>query len=259
MPSEIARVEPGHVVTVESPLSQTLALVKNLARDPAVTADKIDALLRAAAVFSAEEARLEFNEALARIQPRLPVIEKNGAISFEDKKGIVHNTPFATYEDIQAAILPVLSPEGFSLSFSSEPVQGGIQYAGTLKHRRGHSETSKMVLPADTSGSKNALQAVGSTMAYASRYLTRNLLNLQIRRGAPGTDTDGSSAHYVSDAQLNKIEEFIELCKMTPAERDAFCVYMDVKMTGDIKERDFDKAVTQLRDFFRRKKAAPHA
>jgi hypothetical protein len=39
-----------------------------------------------------------------------------------------------------------------------------------LSHELGHSEETTMTLPLDTSGSKNNVQAVGSSTSYGKRY-----------------------------------------------------------------------------------------
>lgn len=255
--TDLVRAEAGHVVTIESPLNQTLALIGTLARDPGMTAEKLEVLLKAAERFDDKEAQQQFNDAVARIQPLLPAIEKNGAITYgEGAKA--RNTPYALLEDVQTALLPILAPEGLSLSFSSEETPTGkTQYVGYLKHRRGHTAVARIVLPPDDSGQKNKAQQVISSASLAKRELARSLLNLRWK----GKDTDGSTAHYVSDEQLAKIEEAIEKCKMTQGERASFEQFMGVAMTGDIPARDFEKALTQLRDFHRRKfpKEKPNA
>ena len=46
----------------------------------------------------------------------------------------------------------------------------------------GHKEEAELVLPADVSGGKNPVQAVGSSLSYGQRYVTKLLLNLASRR-----------------------------------------------------------------------------
>ena len=60
---------------------------------------------------------------------------------------------------------------------------------GVLRHEAGHKEEAELVLPADVSGGKNPVQAVGSSLSYGQRYVTKLLLNLASRR--LGEDDDG--------------------------------------------------------------------
>jgi hypothetical protein len=55
-------------------------------------------------------------------------------------------------------------------------------------HRGGHSEEATKFYPADTSGSKNAIQAIGSSISYGKRYTASALLNLTSRK----EDDDGA-------------------------------------------------------------------
>ena len=59
-----------------------------------------------------------------------------------------------------------------------------------LSHREGHSEETTLTLDADKSGSKNAVQAVGSSISYGQRYAAVALLNITTR----GMDDDGENA-----------------------------------------------------------------
>ncbi|HET9820175.1 MAG TPA: ERF family protein, partial [Rhodanobacteraceae bacterium] len=54
----------------------------------------------------------------------------------------------------------------------------------------GHREETSITLPADTSGSKNAVQAVASSTSYGKRYTAGALLNLT----SHGEDDDAFSA-----------------------------------------------------------------
>src|SRR5690606_4042351 len=49
---------------------------------------------------------------------------------------------------------------------------------GVLLHKAGHREETTIKLPADSSGNKNAVQAVASSVSYGKRYAAGALLNL---------------------------------------------------------------------------------
>lgn len=132
------------------------AMLQKALENPEIGADTITKLLDASERQLKIQREIEFNEALARVQPKLPFIEKTS-------KG--HNTTYAKYESIQEVVRPIYSDEGFSISYTSKR-EGEIEtYYGTLSHKAGHSKTAEISLPADTSGSKNAIQAKGSTLS----------------------------------------------------------------------------------------------
>ena len=64
---------------------------------------------------------------------------------------------------------------------------------GILSHRDGHREETTLTLPYDSSGSKNSVQAAGSSYSYGRRYATLMLLNIS-SRAPQDMDDDGRAA-----------------------------------------------------------------
>jgi hypothetical protein len=173
---------------------------------------------------------------MARLQPKLPRIEKKGRIDFvSNKTGERQTTPFARYEDIDAAIRPLLSDEGFSLSFDTEWGADGVTARGTLSHRAGHARTATIRLPLDSSGSKNSLQAMGSTVSYAKRYLVGMLLNIV----TVGEDTDGNLPAPVTAEEAAELRAALE---RTQSDEARFCRMLGVETLEDLQQRDIGKA-----------------
>ena len=179
-------------------------VIERAAADPSVDLDRLDRLSRVYERMVAREAETRFNAALVKLQPQLPVLEERGEIT--DLNGKLRAT-YATWEDTVDAIRPLLARHGFSLTFRPGRSAGGVPVVtGVLRHRAGHKEEAGIELPADASGDKNPVQAVGSTMSYGQRYVTRMLLNLTSR----GEDDDGAVAG-LSGAELSLISEINSL------------------------------------------------
>ena len=199
---DIERPASRHVATqrataVASAPASALTMMEmamRAASDPATDVAKIKAILDMVLELRAQEAEASFNRALAKLQPGLPIIKKNGRIEILDKasKEVIQSTKFAKWEDIHAAIMPILNKNGFSLSFrpSVEDGTGKIVTTGVLRHKDGHREEAAITLPHDSSGSKNAVQAVGSTLSYGQRYAAKMLLNFRTE----GDDDDAAAA-----------------------------------------------------------------
>lgn len=166
------------------PVDATASMFERLARDPSVDVAKIERLVQMQERAQARVAEAEFNTSLAAMQADLPVVGERGGI--KDRAGNVQST-YALWEDVNRAILPHLKQHGFSLSFRQETTENGICVTGVLAHRGGHSERTSITLPADTSGSKNAVQSVGSSVSYGKRYTAGMLLNIT----SCGEDDDG--------------------------------------------------------------------
>lgn len=164
-----------------------ISMIERAARDPAVDIDKMERLFQMHERAVERQARAAYASALAELQPQLPAVGERGGIT--NNSGAVTST-YALWEDINAAILPILSKHGFAISFrTGRSPEGQITVTGVLSHRLGHSEETTLALPVDSSGSKNSVQAVGSSTSYGKRYTAAALLNLTTR----GEDDDGQA------------------------------------------------------------------
>ena len=152
---------------------------------------------------------------MAAMQSDIPSIAERGAIVVNGQK----RSDYATFEDINDVIKPIMQTHGFAITFKVENVPAGLSVTGILMHRAGHRESTTMLLPLDTSGSKNAVQAVGSSTSYGKRYVMSALLNLTTR----GEDDDGHAAvptATVTSVQAAGITALLDRC--TQKTRDWF-------------------------------------
>lgn len=223
----------------EQPAS-LLQVIAGAASDPRVDVAKMEQLLGMQERLARRDAEVQFNAAMARLQPRLPRILKRGKIEFRGT-----SQPYARYEDIDEAIRPLLAAEGFAITFGTGPApnSGGIQVTATLAHVAGHSRTESIALPYDTSGSKNSIQAVGSATSYGKRYLTGMMLNIV----TVGEDDDANKFSCIDERQQNTILDMFAAADMDPASESKFKEWMGVKELGDIRKIDYEKAMRALR------------
>jgi hypothetical protein len=219
-----------------------LRVINRAAADPEIDFDRLDRLLGAYERTLAREAEAKFNAAFAKLQPRLPVLDELGQIEGPD--GEVQAT-YATWEDTVDAIRPILARCGFSLSFKTGPASAGfLTVVGVLRHEGGHKEEAELKLPADTSGGKNPVQAVGSTVTYGQRYVAKMLLNLTSR----GDDDDGAAAGETS-AELSAIVEINGL-----TDRSAFLAWKRANraLLGELPLAGFQRVIARYSERLRR-------
>jgi hypothetical protein len=217
-----------------------LEVIARAARDPNVDIDKMERLLEMQERVHARQSKASYYEALAAMQPNLPVISERGGI--KDRNGNVQST-YALWEDVNEAIRPLLAEHGFSLSFRVKRSDGEITVTGVLAHRDGHSEETELSLPSDTSGSKNAVQAVGSSTSYGKRYTAFALLNITTQ----GEDDDGAGAgrdRTVDDGQLVLLQG---LAGAVGADLIRFCKVFNIPSLRDLPAARYGDAVRQLR------------
>lgn len=202
-------------VTPISNDTSIMAVISRAATDPACDIDKLERLMAMHERMQARDAQAEFNAAMAAMQSDIPSIAERGAIVVNGQK----RSDYATFEDINDVIKPIMQTHGFAITFKVENVAAGLSVTGILMHRAGHREETTMLLPLDTSGSKNAVQAVGSSISYGKRYVMSALLNLTTR----GEDDDGHAAvptANVTTVQAVGITALLDRC--TEKTRDWF-------------------------------------
>ena len=233
----VERQESALAAQTES--TTIMQVIQRAAADPQCDIEKMERLMAMHERMQAVNAQASFNAAMAEMQCELPSIAERG-------KG--HGTVrYATLEDINDVIKPIMQKHGFAVSFKVEHAQAGISVTGILMHRQGHREQTTMLLPTDTSGSKNAVQAVGSSTSYGKRYVLCALLNISTR----GEDDDGYAATPVAsitDQQAKSIRAMMEKCK--PETQAGF-----ISIHGepeDIPKASYDKALAQLTKAYRR-------
>lgn len=160
---------PRDSMTVQAEGATILAVISRAAADPATDVEKMERLMAMYERMEDRRARSEFAADLAEMQDSLPSIGERG--------NAAGRYTYALWEDINAAIKPILKQHGFALSFRTD-FTDGIAVTGVLSHRSGHREETTIKLPADNSGNKNAVQAVASSVSYGKRYTAGALLNL---------------------------------------------------------------------------------
>jgi hypothetical protein len=217
------------------PTDQLLSIIERVAMSPNADIAKLEKMLEMQERVLARNARMAFASDLARMQADMPEISQNGAI--------VHNgraiSKYAKFEDINEAVKPVLQKHGFAVSFRIKQPEGKIEVTAILSHRDGHSEETSMLLPADTSGAKNAVQAQGSSVAYGKRYAMCALLNITSR----GEDDDGAATDKIDTEQAATLDTLIV---NTGADRKAFLGYFKVDDIRNLKASQYHDALGML-------------
>lgn len=236
-------------VAISAPVSEAVALIQVIERaalNPNVDIDKMERLIEMQERVMARNSKGAYAAALASMQAELPVIAERGKIIVRDKSNqekIIQSTSYALWEDINEAIKPALAEHGFALSFRTGIAPDGkLTVTGILSHRDGHSEETTMALPHDSTGSKNAVQAVGSSTSYGKRYTASALLNITSR----GEDDDGSAAIAATSISDDQVAELDRLIKTVGADKARFLAYLQVERLDALPAKKFDSAVTIL-------------
>lgn len=173
-----------------------VAMIERVVMDPDIPIEKLERMLDLKERHDAQSAKAAFAEAFATASEQFPDIPLNG-------KG--HNgKKYALLKDITRLTRPILSAHGLALTFSID-TGDRIKVTAELMHKSGHTKSTSIDLPADNSGSKNAVQAVGSSQTYGQRYTAQAILGLSL---GDDTEDDGGAA---GGNQTVSAEQFITL------------------------------------------------
>jgi ERF superfamily protein len=223
-----------------------LQTILGAARDQSVSVEKLERLFELHQKMVKDAARTAYYAALSRVQAKLPRITKEGHAVVEKDGRVIRDTPFARYEDIDKQIRPILADEGFAVSFNTRPGGGLTLFVCELSHCEGHSEERSLPLPVDQSGGKNAIQAMGSSVSYAKRYLLGMHLNII----TVGEDDDGNGGQTISKEQVDFLRKELasftkpgEAAELAARREGAFLRYLKVETFEAIPASAFQTAV----------------
>jgi hypothetical protein len=159
-------VEPAHMPAIQPQITPMQML--NMAVQQGADVEKMAQLLALQERWEANEARKAFVAALNAFKADAPQIIKTREVSFgAGKTAYKHAIAGVASEQIGEALAKV----GISHRWDVLQSDGGkIKVTCILTHALGHSERVAMEATADSSGSKNSIQAIGSTVSYLQRY-----------------------------------------------------------------------------------------
>lgn len=235
MPDQDLTVRQEQALATHRPADMMQA-ISRAAMDPTVDVAKMQALLDMAERMQATAARVEYQAALARIQAKLPRIGKDGAIIVANQV----RSRYAKLETIDRVIKPFLAEEGLAFSFDTKPLDGKLMMEGKLSHREGHSDVKYVPLTLDTSGSKNATQATGSTISYGQRYLIKMFLNIV----EEGEDQDGEQP--LEPISQDQVIVITDLARATHANVDKLLEWVGASTIAEIPANKYGQVIAAL-------------
>ncbi len=143
----------------------------------------------------ANEAKKAYVVAMAAFKANPPKILKDKNVNYPTSKGTT-DYHHATLGNVTTCINTTLSEHGLTASWVTSQDNGAVKVTCKITHIMGHSEETSLTAPPDSTGSKNAIQAIGSTVTYLQRYTLLALTGL-----ATYEDDDGAGADK-KDADL---------------------------------------------------------
>lgn len=250
--NEIVVAAPDHIVpTPTAPLTPMEILARAVERGADV--DTLEKLMGLQERYEERQARKAFDEAMADAKAKIPPIKKNRRVGYDSKKAEAGRTEYSheDFAEIARVVNPILSSHGLTYRFRTDsPSDGPVSVTCIISHRMGYSEENTLSAPRDSSGSKNNIQAVGSTVTYLQRYTLKAALGIAAENDDDGQGAGGADAQPVTDEQLLELQTLVST---TGADTAKFCRYMRVESLADITQARFQEAVSALKANAKRK------
>jgi len=224
MDSEIRQVDSQPV----TPMS-----LVQIAVEQGADIDKLEKLMAMQERWEANEARKAFNVAVSTFRAGCPSIQKTRA---------AHNSKYAGLAETISQIKSLMESCGLSHSWRTEQTGSAVSVTCKLTHVMGHSEETTLTAEPDKSGSKNSIQAIGSSVTYLQRYTLFSIL------GIASTDQDddgaGASTERITDDQALEIEGIIDERKKNKAK---FLEYFKISNVCELPSDQFGRAMSALK------------
>ena len=214
----------------------TPAMLLSMAIDQGADLDRLEKLMLLQERWESTNARKAYSQAMAGFKANPPEIEKDRKVAFGNTK-----YSHATLGNVTDKINSALSQHGLSAGWTTKQEGKSVTVTCRITHVLGHYEETSLTADLDTSGAKNSIQALGSTITYLARYTVLALTGLATK----DQDNDGAgTVEYISDKQLSTICDLINGKDIDQAK---FLKYMGCETLEQIQASDFNKAINSLK------------
>lgn len=267
MTTDVSKFEPGPIQHVPKPSSNAVAInpmgLIQLAVEQGAEIEKLERLMDLRERWEAAEAKKAYDEAMAKFRAECPRITKNHTVDFTTKNNGRTTYKHATLDNICNTINPILGRYGLSYSWETEQNGGIISVTCIISHAMGHVGPGvKLSSGLDSTGNKNGIQQIGSTVTYLQRYTLQSALGLSTENDdddgrAAGIQPDVSAAPaaepaqrgYITDHQIADLRKAITVAGIT---EEKFCSMANIQEIGDLDPTRFDAAKARLQQIAQR-------
>lgn len=201
----VTKLSAQELAPVQDQQAALLQVIARAAADPQVDIDKMERLLAMQERVMERNAEAAFNEAMRAAQADMRQVAT-------DANNPQTRSRYATYAAIDAALRPVYTQHGFSISFGTgDAPEGYVRVLAYVSHVGGHTRQYKADMPADGKGAKGGdvmtkTHAFGAGTSYGMRYLLKMIFNVAVGE----YDLDGNDpapSREVPSALLEKARE----------------------------------------------------
>jgi hypothetical protein len=165
--------------------------------------------------WEANESKKAFEDAFSKFKANAPTIIKTKKVSFANSKGDKTEYNHAELDKITDILDEALRGYGIIKTWKTSDANGRTTVTCILKGYGHTEEGSTLSGPSDTSGGKNNIQAIGSTVTYLQRYTLLTTCGIAATSKDDDGKTEGMSEEAITDycIQMQDCSSMAELQK----------------------------------------------
>lgn len=193
-------------------------------------------------------AKKSFLAAISNFQNDVPEIKKTKTVDYGAGKA---KYKFADIADIDKAIKAPMKKNGLSKRWEVKDETDKLIVTCIISHVDGHSETTTMSAPKDTSPGKNEIQMRASAITYLKRYTMTSALGIT----TADDDVDGVTKKQETKQEVPQSIKDELLLMTTVAEFDKYCLKNCKEF---LKVPEFRNYSSPIRKKLAKKEASTH-
>ena len=185
------------------------------------------------------ESKKAYTQAMTAFKANPPKINKDKKVQYKNT-----NYSHASLGNVTDKINTALAEHGLSAAWKTKQEQTGVTVTCTITHKMGYSENTSLTAGADNTGSKNSIQALGSTISYLQRYTILSLTGLATHD--QDNDANTAAITYINDKQVSEITDMVNALEFSKKQTDLFFKYVGATDVENIPTANFYKAKSFL-------------
>lgn len=192
--------------------------------------------------WKADKAKEAFNLALAEFKKTSVVVVKdreNKQYSKGDQKAM-----YTSLGNLVNTVNAAMAPFGLNASWSIDQASG-ITVTCLLTHTLGFSKSVTLSGPPDSSGSKNPLQQIKSTITYLQGATFQAVTGIVANDSSANSDDDGNAAY--ERVSVDQVTELNDLITETGADKPKFIEALGVASLEDLPKAAYYAAKVALK------------
>jgi len=197
--------------------------------------DQLEKFLQLKREDEANEARKAYFKDLALFHQEKIELKK-------DKFNRQYESWYTSLGQMLETVSPFLAKHGFSTKFIPIQPDKKIGVECVLQHRFGHTDSVSMFGPPDSSGKKNPLQEIRSTLTYLRSATFESITGLAGTDASADDDgNSGTSIKTITDTQLKELKAMYKELNPSAKQKEKLMEIAEAETLGTIRAENFAK------------------